>query len=288
MTICPICNSEADKLFQKHGCWISECQGCGHRFVGIVPSPDHIQRVYGDHYFQGGGAGYPDYLSEKEAITARGKRYARLLSRYMRPGIVIDVGAAAGFILKGFVDSGWSGIGIEPNPRMADYACVHVGVRVETRTLEQFQNGDRYDLVSMIQVVAHFVDVRQAFQAAAEVTRSGGFWLIETWNRESLTARTLGKYWHEYSPPSVQHWFSPEGLQRLVLQFGFREVARGRPARWIKGRHAKSLLRYNLEGLRMGRLIVGMAEVKRTKRKPARAQLGGPSRSLRWRKQKLT
>jgi hypothetical protein len=91
------------------------------------------------------------------------------------------------------------------------------------------------------------VDPRAALSVADSLTRPGGFWLVETWNRESLTARLLGKHWHEYSPPSVLHWFSPEGLRRLATEFHFQEVARGKPAKWISGRHAKSLLRYRNE-----------------------------------------
>jgi SAM-dependent methyltransferase len=171
---------------------------------------------------------------------------------------VLDVGAAAGFVLRGFLDSGWRGRGIEPNPRMADHARVRLGLSVDVGTLEGYRRDERYDLVSMIQVVAHFYDLRKAFQQAARVTRPGGFWLVETWDRESWTARLLGKGWHEYSPPSVLHWFSPEGLKRLAEQFGLREVARGRPPRRIGGAHAKSLLRHKLKGTRLERLTSGL------------------------------
>ena len=110
----------------------------------------------------------------------------------------------------------------------------------------------------MIQVVPHLYDLRRALQVAARHTRPGGYWLIETWNRESWTARLFGHNWHEYSPPSVLHWFSPGGLQRLTAQFGFREVARDRPAKRITASHAKSLLRYKLEGSALGNSMVGL------------------------------
>lgn len=215
---------------------------------------EHVAHVYGDHYFQGGGDGYPDYLEEESLIRAHGQWYARLLGRYTPPGAVLDIGAAAGFVLQGLLDGGWRGRGLEPNPGMADYARTHLGLSVDTGTLEGLHCGERYDLISMVQVVAHFYDLRRAFGQAAAITRPGGFWLIETWNRESWTARFFGSRWHEYSPPSVLHWFSPEGLQRLAGQFGFREVGRGRPPKQIGGAHAKSLLRHKLKGSLTGDL----------------------------------
>lgn len=258
---CPICQHDTHRLFEKYGYWIRECQVCGHRCTEITPSESHTEEIYGDHYFQQGGAGYPDYLGEARLLTAHGKQYGRLLKNYTTPGLVLDVGAAAGFILKGLHESGWRGIGLEPNAHMAAYACTQLGLRIETGSLEDFEFDQRFDLITMIQVVAHFYNLRQAFEAAAAITRPSGFWLIETWNKDSLIARLLGENWHEYSPPSVLHWFSPQDLNHLARQFGFVEVARGRPSKWLIGAHIKSLLRYKLQDLQLERQANGLLKL---------------------------
>jgi SAM-dependent methyltransferase len=275
--ICPICSSPTRRLFQKYGYWIRECGSCGHRLAEIDLAADHVGQVYGDQYFQGGAAGYPDYLAEGTMLAAHGKRYARLLERHMTPGTVLDIGAAAGFILKGFLESGWTGAGIEPNPRMAEYARTRLGLQVQCCSLEEFQSVECYDLVSMIQVVPHFYDLRRALQAAAQHTRPGGHWLIETWNRSSWTARLFGQNWQEYSPPSVLHWFSPEGLQRLAAQFAFREVARGRPVKRISIGHAESILRYKLAGSALGNNLLGLL-----RRLPSSLAIPYPADDLFW------
>ena len=252
---CPICCDRSTRFFQKYSYWIRKCKLCRYQFAELSSASDHVERVYSDRYFQGGGAGYPDYVSEAAILLAHSRRYARILRRYMKPETVLDVGAAAGFILQGLVESGWSGKGIEPNASMAEYGRKHLGLDIDVGTLEEFNSCDRYQLISMIQVVAHFTDLRAAFAAAAKMTEPMGFWLIETWNRESCMARILGKHWHEYSPPSVLHWFSPDDLQRLAGQFGFREVARGKPIKWLSAAHAKSLLQYKLEGSPIAKLV---------------------------------
>lgn len=243
---CPVCGQSSRRLFCKDGYWLRDCQGCGHRFVEFTPASHHTAQIYGDDYFQGGGAGYPNYLAEAHLLRQQGRRYARLMQRYTQPGTVLDVGAAAGLILQGFVDQGWQGSGVEPNPRMAQYARSCLGLDMCTGSLEQLQPDQQYDLVAMIQVIAHFYDLRQAMQSADAFTRPGGYWLIETWNRTSWTARILRSHWHEYSPPSVLHWFSPQGVRALAAQFGYRPLAWGRPQKFINGAHAKSLLRYKL------------------------------------------
>ena len=250
---CPICFNPTHRIFQKYGYWICECKFCHHRCAEIITSNEYPSQIYGDEYFnEGQAAGYLDYLSEAKILTAHGSRYGTLLKLYTTPGTILDVGAAAGFILKGFQESGWVGIGLEPNLSMAIYGRTQLGLQIETGNLEQFSSTQQFDCVSMIQVIAHFYDIREALQKAVEVTRPGGFWIIETWDRESWIARVLGEHWHEYQPPSVLHWFSIAGLNRLVTQFGFSEVARGCPAKYLNGAHAKFLLEHNLQRYSLG------------------------------------
>jgi SAM-dependent methyltransferase len=171
---------------------------------------------------------------------------------------------------------GWQGQGIEPNASMAAYGSSNLGVQIQTGSLEELSTDRQFDLVSMIQVIAHFFNIRKALQKAADVTRPGGYWLIETWNKDSWMARAFGQNWHEYSPPSVLHFFSPTTLKQLVSQFGFVEVARGRPQYRISGEHAKSLLAYKLENSAFSWLRSGLKIV------PDRLSIPYPSFDLFW------
>ena len=244
---CPICSGETIRLFQTNGYWIRECIACGHRLADIMPEAGHVGQVYGDHYFFGDVDGYPDYLSEEALLTATGRRYGQLVKSYLSPGTLLDVGCAAGFLSKGFQEAGWEVLGLEPNARMAEHARQQ-GIEVITGSLEDFHTIERFDLIVMIQVVPHLFNLHNALDAAVALTKPGGFWLIETWDRDSLTARIFGHRWHEYSPPSVLHYFSREGLGRLVQRYGFDPIAHGRPIKRLNGQHAKSLLKHNLSG----------------------------------------
>ena len=251
--LCPICQHNSNVFFTAHGYGIRDCSGCGHRFADLTTSLAHTEAVYGDQYFQGGGAGYPDYLGEARILRDHGRWYGKRLRKYVPTGTLLDVGAAAGFVLQGFVDCGWQGDGIEPNARMAEHARQQLGLNVQAGALESLNPAKTYDLVSLIQVIAHFADLRQALQVAANATKPHGYWLIETWNKDSFAARLFGQNWHEYSPPSVLHWFAPTTLKTLAAQFGFAEIARGRPSKWINGGHATSLVQYKLQGIPLGR-----------------------------------
>jgi SAM-dependent methyltransferase len=252
---CPLCNGKSESLFESHGYWVNACGECRHRFAEVVQAQAHVERTYGDDYFRAGGAGYPDYLAEGAILRAHGRRYGELLQRFLPLGSLLDVGSAAGFVLAGFNEAGWCGRGIEPNASMSSHAREELGLRVFTGTLDDYEEDSRFDVVSLVQVLAHFVDPVRALRRAASLTGAGGYWLIETWNRQSWTARLSGRRWHEYSPPSVLHWFTPESVQHLAARFGFREVARGRPSKRLSSRHAKSLLEYKLGTGSAGKLI---------------------------------
>lgn len=274
-TVCPICAGLTRRDFEIHGYWVLACADCGHQCAELAPGPGHAQTVYSDAYFSDGGAGYPRYLDQARIVKATGRYYARLAARYMQPGAVLDIGAAAGFILKSFVDAGWRGSGIEPNASMAAFARSNLGLNVQTGTIEELTTSGPYNLVTMIQVLPHFWDLRRALDVAAGLTAPNGYWLIETWDRGSWTARILGKRWHEYSPPSVLHWFTRNGIASLATHHGFREVAHGWRLKWLLGKHAVSLLEYKLKGTAVGKVVTALSGL-------VPAQVPYPSEDLFW------
>jgi SAM-dependent methyltransferase len=258
---CPLCSGPSRPRFAKHGVGIRDCERCGHRFADLPAGDDHVARTYGDDYFAGGGAGYRDYLAEGPILRDRGRWYARLLARHAAPGRALDVGCAAGFWLAGLVDAGWSGSGIEPNARMAAHARDVLGLDVRAGALEGLDARAAFDLVSLIQVVAHLRDVRGTLAVAARAVKPGGHLLVETWDRDSLSARWLGRHWHEYSPPSVLHWFSADSLSRLGAELGLVELGRGRPRKRLLAGHAKSLLAHKYGDSGLGRAFLSVVAV---------------------------
>lgn len=236
------------ELFTKNGHKIFECDQCSHRFAEVSNPDDHISRVYSDSYFFEGKVGYPNYLKEEEILIASGKRYAELISKYTLPGILLDVGCAAGFITKGFEDAGWNCYGIEPNETMASYGRNEMHLNIQTGSLEEFKTNIEFDLVCLIEVLGHFYNLNQALTNIANLVKTGGFVLIESWNMKSLTAKIQGKKWHEYSPPSVLHWFSDSSLEKIFNEMGFQLLAKGHPKKRIKVNHAIALLDEHLPG----------------------------------------
>jgi 2-polyprenyl-3-methyl-5-hydroxy-6-metoxy-1,4-benzoquinol methylase len=275
---CTVCNSpDTTVRFVKNGFEIIHCSQCGHLFTGILSGQEEVDKIYSDDYFFKGGAGYDDYTLEKNVLIKRGEYFAKKIKRFIKSGKLLDVGAAAGFILKGFENKGWSGVGVEPNRSMAEYAAKEVGVNVQTGTIETVKLKDSFDLVVLIQVMAHIYDLHTSIKNILKYLKPGGYILIETWNKDSLTARVFGKNWHEYSPPGTLNYFSKKSLNYLFAQYGFSKVAHGTPKKRIHSRHAKSLIKHKLEESKGLRWAVPL-----TKLIPGNMIIPYPSEDLFW------
>ncbi len=109
-------------------------------------------------------------------------------------------------------------------------------------TVESVALEGAFDAVLLVQVIAHFPHPVETLTALRDRTAPGGVWVIETWDRESVVARLLGRRWHEINPPSVLHWFSRRSLDALLAPLGFERVARGRPRKTIGTEHVRALL----------------------------------------------
>jgi SAM-dependent methyltransferase len=237
------CSEEKRIVFNKNGHDVLECNSCEHRYCQSADFETHLKNVYSDYYFFNGKDGYPNYLEEKEILIKQGVRYAKTMSKYIAsPGNMLDIGCAAGFILKGFEEQGWACHGVEPNKTMVEYGIKEFGFDIQLGGLEEFVTDKKFDLILLIQVIGHFQDLDKALQNISHLLKPGGFVLVESWNRNSMIARFMGKHWHEYSPPSVIQWFTDKSLINLFEFYGFSIIDKGYPLKQINIKHAISLI----------------------------------------------
>ncbi|MEZ5658972.1 MAG: class I SAM-dependent methyltransferase [Burkholderiaceae bacterium] len=269
---CPICAATAAPLFPAvNGYAIDRCSACGHAFCRDHFGLSHTTEAYDDDYFNGGGLGYPDYLAEADVRRRFANWYARRLNELNTvaeltvPGQALDIGCAAGFLMQGLADHGWRVSGIDPNCSMVGHARSQLGLDAhvgQTETLSR-TNGltvpvRGYDLVMMVQVIAHLIDPRVAIAEVARVLAPGGVLLVETWDSASFVARTLGARWHEYSPPSALHYFTHASLDRLMATQSLTRIDRGRAPKRLQIAHLRSFARHRYGML--GRMLAALLQ----------------------------
>ncbi len=149
-----------------------------------------------------------------ESFGSDAERYDRTRPRYPHalveqivaasPGPdVLDVGCGTGIVARQFQAAGCRVLGVDPDPRMADFAR-RQGLEVEVATVETWESSDRtFDAVIAGQAW-HWVDPVAGAATAARVLRPGGrlavFWNV--FQPSSDLAEAISAVYHRVLPDS--------------------------------------------------------------------------------------
>lgn len=204
---CPLCGASDSRLRFRDGPWrVVRCAGC--ELVHVLPRPTaaELARVYDASYWSSDAPrqrGYADYLGAGRLYrrTFR-RRWRTLAARLTPPGSgrprALDVGCAAGYFLDVLAEAGWSVRGVEPSASAARVAAERHGEAILHGTLADLGPQERFDLITLWDVLEHLPDPVAALRQARARLAPGGTLLVETQDVEAPLARLLGRRWHHY------------------------------------------------------------------------------------------
>jgi SAM-dependent methyltransferase len=223
-TTCPLCASPAPFFMHKNGCDIFACTACGLAFV--YPVPD-TAGVYTRDYFSGAthGFGYVNYDSDKGPMAPTLRGYLRAIAPLApQRATLLDVGAATGVFISLAQHHGFDARGVE----LSEYAAQEArqkGLAVATGTLADLPASERFDVITMLDVIEHVPDPRRDIGLARERLQDGGVLAISTLDAGSLYARLMGRRWNQIVPPEHLYYFNRAALRLLLDEEGFDVAA---------------------------------------------------------------
>lgn len=169
---CPYCLEQARPGITVGGRRFLECPCCRLVFRDGLDGPEAAaeeRRYYANDYFRELAwdqlEGYRDglyrgALDRIEALAGRGR--------------LLDVGCGCGFFLREALKRGWDARGLDPSRESIDYLRAMLGPVGTAGTLEDCDPDERYDAVTMINVLDHLVDPWKDVARAAALLREGG------------------------------------------------------------------------------------------------------------------
>ena len=189
------------------------CDACGLLFQWPLPDEEALIASYR-------AVEDPLYVAEKENRYLTFRRALRLLGPAGGRRL-LDVGAYCGFFADVAREGGFRAEALE----LSRWAAAHarsLGLPVHEETLSQrAASGERYDVVTMWDVVEHVPDPRRELEAAFRLLAPGGRLHLSTIDAGSLVARALGPRW-----PWLMHmhlfYFDRRNLAALLEEVGFR------------------------------------------------------------------
>jgi SAM-dependent methyltransferase len=219
-TTCSLCAAPARFFMHKNGCDIHSCTGCGLAFVHPVPDP---AGVYTRDYFAGAanGFGYVNYDNDKAPMATTLRKYLRAIEPLApRHARLLDVGAATGVFISLAKQHGFDARGVD----ISDFAAQEArqrGLVVATGTLADLPLCERFDVITMLDLIEHVPDPRCELGLARERLQDGGVLAISTLDAGSLYARLMGRRWNQILPPEHLHYFNRVALRILLENAGF-------------------------------------------------------------------
>jgi 2-polyprenyl-3-methyl-5-hydroxy-6-metoxy-1,4-benzoquinol methylase len=151
-----------------------------------------------------------------------------------RPGAktLLDIGAAAGLLVKLARERGLDAQGVEPSRGLVAAAARMHGVELIQGTIpHESLKGAGFDIVFLADVIEHVPDPVQLLRDARTLVAAGGVLLVVTPDVGSMARRLLGKRWWHFRLAHVGY-FDARSLTDACARAGLSVVGRHR-AKWF-------------------------------------------------------
>ena len=165
------------------------------------------------------------------------------IRKFKPEGNLLEIGCATGAFLNLANDSGYQTTGIEPTSERVAYARKRYGLNVICGAVGD-ENQDinlkteSFDVVVMIAVIEHVLNVRETVQFVHKCLCPGGILYLTTPDVNSVRARVFGQHWSMYHICGHHHFFCEQTLRHLLKDQGFHFLEK-----WGTYRGSKSPLK---------------------------------------------
>lgn len=221
---------------------VRECPRCGFRQCPEMGEVLGFYQDLEDESYEQGRA--------QRGIQAR--KLVETVARYRPSGRFLDVGAGSGILVEQAVKAGYQAEGVEPSRWLAEQAR-SLGLEVRCGTLPQPEPGDRFDVVTLVDVIEHVPNPVEILTQLRDALVPGGVGLVVTPDAGSFTARLLGWRWWHYRIAHIGY-FNRGNLLLALRRAGLEPLLVQRP--WWYFTAAYLLERVNVYLPRWARLPI--------------------------------
>lgn len=219
---CYLCNSDKYKtLYIKNTFTIVQCSNC--EFIYVLKKLDKsiIEKYYNNF-------DYKSIVKAEKAIKKDARRSCSVLDKFIsNRSNLFDIGCGRGFFLEEAQKRGWTVAGIDSSTSMARYAKEELHLNVECGDIMSYESKNKYDLVTLHQVVEHFDDPISLLKTCYKLLNKGGYVYIATPNINSLSSRVQKKNFDHLIPPEHLSYFSRGTLKMALEKAGFQLIYSG-------------------------------------------------------------
>jgi 2-polyprenyl-3-methyl-5-hydroxy-6-metoxy-1,4-benzoquinol methylase len=224
---CSLCNADSTStLLNKQGFSIVKCDHCGFVYVNPRVKNEQLAVIYEHSYFRNKDYGYVSYEQEKNLRLKNFERWLNDATPFITAGktvLALDVGCAAGYCLDVMKQKGWDTEGLELDEEMCGILQKN-GYAVSKTHLEDFNTGNRYNMITLFDVIEHIPHIDTAFRKLHSLLAEGGVVVMVTPNHNSFQRRLFGKKWFQYKPIEHIQYFTKQSLNEFAERNGLEMI----------------------------------------------------------------
>lgn len=206
------------------------CIDCGCYVNRRPPTQESLQRLYGfdlywhDRVRSKGQAGIEQRLV-RDRTDGRLDYWLGLVERFApRAERVVEVGCGHGVLLQELQRRGRRCVGVEPDPRTADWTSHAAGVEVRSGLFPDVEVPPS-DLFMAFDVIEHSLDPVAFLQGAARVLRPGGVAILQTpVDRYGTKPPFAERFKDAFDDVEHLFLFTDEAIRRLASRAGLEVV----------------------------------------------------------------
>jgi len=217
---CPLCGEAAPRMFRTldrnrrmtdDSFTYRRCKAC--RLIFVEDPPDDLDPYYADEYH-----GVPD-LGAVEGVARLHQHQIDLVTRYVKPGRLIEIGPAFGWFSLLAREAGFDVTAIEMDPTCCQFLREEVGVDAvcTDEPAEVLPALGPARAVVLWQVVEHLRDPWACLTAAAQCLEPNGILVVGTPNPDALSFKVMRGHWPHVDAP--RHlWLIPGEVLIRTMQ----------------------------------------------------------------------
>jgi SAM-dependent methyltransferase len=195
-----------------------QCCSCGLIFISPRPSFEQIVEIYGHD------SAHVSSISHLAAGFSK-RLYARNSLRIIRKlkasGDILEIGAGGGFFLDEARNQGFNPYAIEFNGIQANHIRDTLGIPCVAKSLgDNPYPGMSFDVIYHCDVVSHFYDPIDEFQAIHHSLEDDGLLVFETGNLGDVDHRYF-RLFSQFQYPDHLFFFSTRNIRQLLESTGF-------------------------------------------------------------------
>jgi len=244
---CALCGKDdTGTLLKKQGFSIVQCGHCGFVYVNPRVQDEQLSTIYQHNYFTNKDYGYADYEQEKRLRVKNFERWLKDAEPFIGAGktpAALDVGSAAGYCLGVMKAKGWQAQGLELDKGMCAQTTAE-GFRVSNTELAEFTTDEKFDVITLFDVIEHIPALDKAFSKLADLLQQDGVVVMVTPNHGSFQRKLFRKRWFQYKPIEHIHYFTKDTIGVFAARHGFRICCHTHSGQYADAQFITNRLKY--------------------------------------------